>query len=499
MTGPFWGDLHNHNAIGYGKGSLERSYRIAEGSGLDVYAFTPHGNWKDMDTAGDETLLARHQEGYEKVRDAWPMVQGMAEQRYRPGSFVTFAAFESHSSRFGDYHVLLPGNDHVIFDPDTPDALRDYCLREGALMIPHHLAYPKGWRGCDWSSLHTDVSPVVCVFSEHGDGFDPDSAWRYTGHSMGGADWRQCARRHLQQGLRAGFIASTDNHFGHPASYGEGLAGIWAETLDRSSVLDAIRRRHVYAVSGDRIILKTEMAGAMMGDILPAETDRTLRFEVTGQAPLTCIQVLKNGDIAETFGPPPKGSNPKTNEVVFRLEFGWDTIGVDALTEWDIRLDLDGAELLEAIPCFRGGAGSSELVNELIEISEHHFRLRAFTSRRNTGPTSEIVVRARGKANSVVRVEATTRRDSTPGGATLRSSLGDLSDSDSWARISDTFSAPKLRLARAHPAADFQRNGVWTDPTPGPNDSYMLKVSQANGHLAYSSPIWTTSEKELSR
>ena len=33
---PFWGDLHNHNGIGYGKGSLDRSYAIAHGVGLDV-------------------------------------------------------------------------------------------------------------------------------------------------------------------------------------------------------------------------------------------------------------------------------------------------------------------------------------------------------------------------------------------------------------------------------------------------------------------------------
>lgn len=42
-----WGDFHNHNDIGYGAGSLERSHRIARGALLDVYAFTPHGWWHD--------------------------------------------------------------------------------------------------------------------------------------------------------------------------------------------------------------------------------------------------------------------------------------------------------------------------------------------------------------------------------------------------------------------------------------------------------------------
>ena len=43
----FWGDLHNHNSVGYARGSLERSYEIAR-EHLDFYAFTPHAQWHDM-------------------------------------------------------------------------------------------------------------------------------------------------------------------------------------------------------------------------------------------------------------------------------------------------------------------------------------------------------------------------------------------------------------------------------------------------------------------
>lgn len=42
----YWGEIHNHNEIGYGLGALERSYQIARNS-LDFYAFTPHGWWAD--------------------------------------------------------------------------------------------------------------------------------------------------------------------------------------------------------------------------------------------------------------------------------------------------------------------------------------------------------------------------------------------------------------------------------------------------------------------
>ena len=43
----FWGDLHNHNGVGYAKGSLVRSIDLAR-EHLDFFAFTGHAAWHDM-------------------------------------------------------------------------------------------------------------------------------------------------------------------------------------------------------------------------------------------------------------------------------------------------------------------------------------------------------------------------------------------------------------------------------------------------------------------
>ena len=47
-----FGDIHNHNAHGYGVGSIERSVEIAE-SHLDFFAFTGHSSWHDLGTFGN--------------------------------------------------------------------------------------------------------------------------------------------------------------------------------------------------------------------------------------------------------------------------------------------------------------------------------------------------------------------------------------------------------------------------------------------------------------
>ena len=115
---PLWADLHNHNGIGYGAGSLDRSYRIARGSLLDAYCFTPHGHWHDM-PANDAQMVEFHRAGFDRVRQEWPQVRAKADAEDQPGRFVALLGFEWHSSRFGDYHVLLPGGEGETFAGDS--------------------------------------------------------------------------------------------------------------------------------------------------------------------------------------------------------------------------------------------------------------------------------------------------------------------------------------------------------------------------------------------
>ena len=55
----FWGDIHNHNQIGYAEGTMDRSFSIAENS-LDFYSFTPHGWWPDIPE--NDTAVQEHHE-----------------------------------------------------------------------------------------------------------------------------------------------------------------------------------------------------------------------------------------------------------------------------------------------------------------------------------------------------------------------------------------------------------------------------------------------------
>jgi len=86
----YWGDIHNHNEVGVGKGSPERSYSIAQSS-LDFYAFTPHGWWVDM-PGNDPRVGDYHLAGFAKVKEQWDLVVDRAKSANQDDRFTALDA-----------------------------------------------------------------------------------------------------------------------------------------------------------------------------------------------------------------------------------------------------------------------------------------------------------------------------------------------------------------------------------------------------------------------
>jgi hypothetical protein len=491
--GPYWADLHNHNEIGFGKGSIERSYTIARGTHLDVYAFTVHGYWPDP-PRNDPKLTEYHRRGFrELVQPAWSEVMAKADSENQDGEFVCFRGFEWHSSTWGDYHILLSDrSEPPLCIADDLSDLQSYARKNHALLIPHHCAYPLGWRGTNWSALDTGLSPVAEIHSEHGCGMEAVSPHPYLLHSMGGIDKSQTIQEQLKRGLRIGVTASTDNHFGHPASYGEGLTGIWSERLNRSSVLAALQARHTFAVTGDRISMEFYSNDGTMGDVVPARVPTNFRFSVKGWAPIESVRIIKNGDSAVAFcGDVNPVANRRDNEsIVVRLEFGWDSMTSHDATDWRIRLFIDGGDFSDIQPGFSGGPGSHEMTNRILSFDARNIEVEAFTSRDNPRPTSEIAVRVNGRPESRIRCEFQAVKLGRKSEGEFSATLYQLRLEDRWETISDVFSDPKIRLGMYTEMTRCTYEGQWSDPNACSGDFYILRVLQTNGQMGWTSPIF---------
>jgi hypothetical protein len=482
-----YGDIHNHNAHGYGVGSIERSLDIAR-THLDFFAFTGHSSWHDMPTM--EGARERHWiEGFKRLKDTWPRVQQVIADGNRDGEFCAFLGFEWHSSQWGDQCVVFPEDNRPLFYASDPEKLRRFCVDEGALMIPHHLAYPKGHRGVNWDVFREDCTPVVEIFSEHGNSEDDRGPYGFYTHSMGGRETANTARAALDAGKRFGFVASSDDHAGFPGAYGEGLMAALATDLSRPAILDAIRARRTYALTGDRIEVEFTVDGAPMGASLEAGREVEIAFDVCGRDELDVVEIIQDGRVvhrAHAADGPADFSRP----LQVRLEWGWGPWGALALEricDWAMEVRLSDGSIKRVFPCLSSMPFDEQRRHRFEQRGEAGLAIRSYTSRKDAyreNPNQSVVLELEAPAEATLELKL-----SEPVAQETRVRLSDLA-LGSKNVFTGPFPKEGWQWHRLVPLAASSVAGRCTLPVPQSRSYVYLRARQKNGHMAWASPVF---------
>ena len=487
----YFGDIHNHNNVGYAKGSLERSFDIAR-SHLDFFALTPHSQWHDMPKMeGDRHL--NWVNGFKRTKALWNDVQRMTAEYNSPGRFVTFPGYEWHSSFYGDYCIIFPGDNSELKIMNDLKDIREFAREKGAILIPHHPAYLQGRRGMNFDYLDTSVSPVLEIYSEHGDAESDNAPFPYIRHSMGGRWTKNTLQYILASGHRIGVLAGTDDHLGYPGAYGEGLAAVLAEDLSRESVMDALKKRRTYGVTGDRIKLDFRLNGHYMGEEIPFTAEREIYVKAGGWDKIDRMEVLKNNRVIHRDFPADRkiSSSCWDKPVLLRIEFGWGpwaALDLARICDWEIGIRVSGGVLNDVYPCFQAGPFSESKRNVIKEKTSSGCLVQSYTSRRDAFaeiPTNAVVLNLSG--NSATEISLVFKK---PAEMTVVKSLKEL------AKRNDIFFTGPFpdESFVIHPLVfsghyDTEFSFVDKDVSDGVN-WYYIRAVQANGQLAWSSPIW---------
>jgi hypothetical protein len=489
----FWGDLHNHNAVGYAKGSLDRSIDLARAH-LDFFAFTGHASWHDMPKMpGDRHLKWVH--GFEAHRKHWPRTRRLLREA-NSKDFVALLGYEWHSSKFGDYCLLFPEDQPDLFLPDHVNKLLDFADSKKALAIPHHLAYKQGWRGANWRYFRSAVTPVVEIFSEHGCTETDRAPFPMLRHSNGGRSTSNTVQPQLNRGLRFGFVASSDDHRGYPGAYGEGVVGIWAEDLTAASLFEAIRARRTYAATGDRIALDVQLNDRPMGAEVPMTKDREINVRVEGQDAIHMIELIRNGRVIERYFPEDhlKGPVRLPGRVKCRLQYGWGpwaALDLGRVCSWDMTLRLSKGQFRRALGCFQAAPFAEDLRDRLTLVSPTEIKLQSPTTRVKAyaeDPTKSLVLDIDAQGDTELTVELRS-----PARQTITTRLSRLIK-DNVVEFTGVFTSESLVVHRLVGPGEYEANIRWHDRrTSKATDYYYVRVTQHNGHMAWSSPIWVTS------
>ncbi|HCO93861.1 MAG TPA: hypothetical protein DIU00_07920 [Phycisphaerales bacterium] len=490
----FWGDLHNHNAVGYAKGSLERSYDIARNH-LDFFCFTGHSQWHDMPKMPQNKHL-KWVRGFEVMKNNWPNVIRLANKYYAPGEFVPFVGYEWHSSSYGDVCIVFPGSEAELVNLNSIKEFQEFARSRSAILIPHHPSYKQGWRGQNWGVLDPTVSPVVEIFSEHGNAESDRGPHRYIRHSMGGRYTKNTLQWLWRQGAQVGVVASTDDHLGYPGAYGEGLVAAYAKTLTRESIMEALKARRTYGVSGDRIELDFRLNDHWMGRTIPATGDRNIRVKVKGKDVIDRVEVLRNNKVIHRDHPVDRtiGASSWKKSVLCRIEFGWGPWGdlnMARICDWRFRVVVNNGRILCATPCFQSGPFDEKRRNRITMIDDRSFEVLSYTSRMQAyeeRATNAIVLEIQGTPKTELKI-AVTR----PAKMTFAKLLEELAES-SDVEFTGPFTSESILLHRVVFSENYSTDFKLMDKREtGRTDWYYVRVVQSNGSMAWSSPIWLES------
>ncbi len=495
----YYGDIHNHCGISYGHGTLEDALTNAQLQ-LDFCSVTGHGYWPDMphDEERLASLVDYHETGFAKLRDNWEYVKQVTESHNEDDRFITFLSYEWHCMRSGDHTILYKGSEGDIIPAanlaDLKKALAER-KRNGmdAIAMPHHISYPAGYRGINWADFTSDFSPIVEIISMHGCG-ESDEAPYPPLHTMGPRDHTSTAQHGLALGHIFGFVGNTDHHSAHPGSYGCGRMGVWAESLTRDGIWQAIQARRTYALTGDRISLQFAINGQPMGSVInQATTERHIDMSVTGGGPIDYIELVKNHQVIHRINPPDHVSPVPEGAMRTKLfiEVGW---GKPIEQKWDVRIELDSGELIDVEPRFRGEYVVAPKSDESGEYQYSSWRREGpravrFQTRTNGNPT--VLTNASQGMLLEVEMPVNGRVIANLNGKRVEYTLHELLTGGRAGYLGG-FVSGAYRFHRAPMPGEYEWHSMFRDVAAETQrrDFYYVRVCQKNGQWAWSSPIW---------
>ena len=501
----YWGDFHTHFLdLENGDAILRDARENIDFCGVLLYPF----EWDRHNGFRVESVQQRP-----RFLQQWERIQELNRTHYDPGNFTTFLSYEWHGNRtrYGDHNVIYFDEDRPLDDSWELADLYANLRQCRAWALPHHTGYAPGNRSKDWHVFDEGLSPVMEVFSTHGssEGFDAPYPMEHNG-SMGPRATGGTFQDALARGYRIGAIGSNDGG-GLQGRWGLGRAAVWASECTREGIWDAVEARRTYAVTGDRIELECSIEGAPMGAVVEAGGEVDVEVAATGSQAIDRVELLHNGYVVDTYCHSGRWERAAGEGRDFKLfiEAGWGPaahygFGTGEDHHWDGRLELEGGRLVGIERRF------SKLGQKVVEQDERHcawhlvsgFRKENFTRDMKQG----IVVEIKGSSETKLRLDMEGMQVETRIGDLLTAGRVIALLEESKERIKERFgldetvvhnpdayyhNARKIKLHRAIPQSGYGISHRFGRVKLAEGRNYFyVRLSQLNGQMAWSSPIW---------
>jgi hypothetical protein len=180
--------------------------------------------------------------------------------------------------------------------PDTK-MLYDYLRHFNGIVASHTSATNMG---TDWRDNDALLEPIVEIYQGDRQNYEMPQAPRSNSEKDSIGGWRPkgfVSLALLDKGYRLGFQSSSD-HISTHMSY----CNLFVTAPTREAVLDAFKKRHVYAATDD-ILAEVRSGDHMMGDQFESTMLPALKVKLMGTGPFAKVSIIKDNRYVYTNEP----------------------------------------------------------------------------------------------------------------------------------------------------------------------------------------------------
>ncbi|CAD7837374.1 hypothetical protein S1OALGB6SA_1784 [Olavius algarvensis spirochete endosymbiont] len=292
---PLWGDIHGQSAVSDGQGEVDEYFAYARDiARLDFTALTDHDCFPNIQSPSEFAYSCTVSNAFEEG-----------------GGISTILAYEWTSNEFevnyGHKNVYFPGKSAALYrctdlTAKDPPALFNSIRKDGAICVPHHpsAVWTLASAATDWKYHDDEVQRLVEICSRHAPFEEYGKSSEFTknvkqkpGHSVVDA---------LRKGFKLGSIGGSDSHQLEHGIEG-GILAAYSKSRTRGDIFHALYNRIVYATTGARIYVQTELNGAPMGSVIPQTAGGSLVLDIRclGTSIIRQIDIVTNVGIEHTY------------------------------------------------------------------------------------------------------------------------------------------------------------------------------------------------------
>lgn len=462
----YWGDLHAQTEETTGVGTEDEYFSFGR-------------DWARLD-------FMSHQGNDFQMDDAyWAHLNETTEKFDENGRFVVFPGYEwsANTPNGGDHNVIYRREGHPILRSshwliDTP----------ASDLSPAHPAddfYRKLKRAVPLEEV------LVCQhvggrFANTRKYFDKELIQLVEVVSVWGVfEWILWDA--IEAGHIVGVMGNSDGHHGRPGAEGpgmtefgieNGLTCVLADSLTRDSVFDALKNRRCYATTGQRMLLDFSANGQPMGSIFDV-TDGVLHLEatVTGTAPLESLQLFCGREVVGEIRPYSFTNLTQSNCIRISWQ-GSHERGGQRRVVWDGAVRLNGCEIVSAKT-----VAFDAVLDGIVQQSATEVTFSSSTTGDRDGLELMLGDARKGQIvfESAVGNTAVDLSDLTNQNPRRMVDFGGLDMQVTIERYPERLTERSLTLSKTVRL----ENQKLDKPLP-----YFVKATQADGHMAWASPIW---------